>query len=164
MRIVTDSATDTGLLRDSETDANITIVPLRVNLGETSFKDGIDITPDEFYVELEKSDVLPVTSQPSAGEFAKVYREIAKEDPDILSIHISSGLSGTVNSALAAVKMVPEANITIVDTKTLSAAAGWQVWAAVKGMKLGWSKEKILAKLKEVAVATSTLYTLNDLK
>jgi DegV family protein with EDD domain len=135
-----------------------------VNLGETSYQDGIDIEPDEFYVELEKCDVLPVTSQPSAGEFAKVYREIAKKDPDILSIHISSGLSGTVNSALAAVKMVPEANITIVDTKTLSVAAGWQVWAAVKGLKLGWSKDKILAKLKEVAAATSTLYTLNDLK
>ncbi len=164
MKIVTDSATDTGLLHDSYTDANITIVPLRVNLGETSYQDGIDIEPDQFYVELEKSDVLPVTSQPSAGEFAKVYRKIAKKDPDILSIHISSGLSGTVNSALAAEKMVPEANITIVDTKTLSAAAGWQVWAAVKGLKLGWSKEKILAKLKEVAAATSTLYTLNDLK
>ncbi|MCD6577036.1 MAG: DegV family protein [Anaerolineaceae bacterium] len=164
MKIVTDSATDTGLLHDSDTSANITIVPLRVNLGETSYRDGVDIKPDDFYVELEKSDVLPVTSQPSAGEFAKVYREIAKTDPDILSIHMSSGLSGTVNSALAAVKMVPEANITIVDTKTLSAAAGWQVLAAVKGVKLGWSKEKILAKLKEVAAATSTLYTLKELK
>lgn len=163
MRIVTDSATDTGLLQDSDVNASITIVPLRVNLGEKNFQDG-DVEPDEFYVELEKSDVLPVTSQPSAGEFAKVYREVAKKDPDILSIHISSGLSGTVNSALAAEKMVPEANITIVDTKTLSAAAGWQVWAAVKGLKLGWSKEKILKKLKEVAGATSTLYTLNDLK
>ena len=148
MRIVTDSATDTGLLHDKDTDANITIVPLRVNIGEKNFQDG-DIEPDEFYIELEKSDVLPVTSQPSAGEFAKVYRAIAKKDPDILSIHISSGLSGTVNSALAAVKMVPEANITIVDTKTLSAAAGWQVWAAVKGLKLGWPKEKILKKLKD---------------
>ena len=62
---------------------------------------------------------------------------MAKKDPDILSIHMSSGLSGTINSALAAVKMVPEANITIVDTKTLSAAAGWQVWAAVKGTEIG---------------------------
>ena len=76
---------------------------------------------------------MPVTSQPSAGEFAELYREIAKEDPEILSIHMSAGLSGTYNSAVAGAEMVPEANITIVDTKTLSAAAGWQVWAAVKG-------------------------------
>jgi len=163
MRIVTDSATDTGLLQDSDVNANVSIIPLRVNLGEKNFQDG-DVEPDDFYVELEKSDVLPVTSQPSAGEFAKVYRKIAKKDPDILSIHLSSGLSGTVNSALAAVKMVPEANITIVDTKTLSASAGWQVWAAVKGLKLGWSKEKILVKLEEVAAATTTLFTLKELK
>jgi DegV family protein with EDD domain len=89
---------------------------------------------------------------------------MAKKDPDILSIHMSSGLSGTINSALAAVKMVPEANITVVDAKTLSAAAGWQVWAAWRGIKLGWTKEKILAKIKEIAAATSTFYTLNELK
>ena len=162
MRIVTDSGTDTQLLQDS--DINIPVVPLKVTIGEKSYRDGVDIKPDDFYAELEKSDVLPITSQPSAGEFAEVYRKIAKEDPDILSIHMSSGLSGTVNSALAAVKMVPEANITVVDTKTLSAAAGWQVWAAVKGLKLGWSKKKILAKLKEIAGATSSLYTLKELK
>ncbi|MCD6356266.1 MAG: DegV family protein, partial [Anaerolineaceae bacterium] len=162
MRIVTDSATDTDLLQDNDID--IPIIPLKVNLGKTVYRDKIDISPDDFYKELEKSKVLPTTSQPSAGEFAEVYRKIAKEDPDILSIHMSSGLSGTVNSALAAVKMVPEANITVVDTKTLSAAAGWQVWAAVKGLKLGWSKDQILEKIKEIADATSSLYTLKELK
>ena len=161
MRILTDSATDTNLLHESEMD--ISIIPLKVSLGETNYRDG-DIKPDDFYPELEKSKILPITSQPSAGEFAEAYRKIAKKDPDILSIHMSSGLSGTINSALAAKKMVPEANITIVDTKTLSAAAGWQVWAAVRGLKLGWTKDKILAKLKEVAAATSTYYTLNELK
>jgi len=162
MRIVTDSATDTDLLQDNDID--IPIIPLKVNLDKTVYRDKIDISPDDFYKELEKSKVLPTTSQPSAGEFAEVYRKIAKEDPDILSIHMSSGLSGTVNSALAAVKMVPEANITVVDTKTLSAAAGWQVWAAVKGLKLGWSKDQILEKIKEIADATSSLYTLKELK
>ncbi|MDO9546917.1 MAG: DegV family protein [Pelolinea sp.] len=161
MRIITDSATDTNLLQDSELD--VSIIPLKVSLGETSYRDG-DIKPDDFYKELEKSTILPITSQPSAGEFAEAYRKIAKEDKDILSIHLSSGLSGTVNSALAAEKMVPEANITIVDTKTVSAAAGWQVWAASRGLKLGWSKDKILAKLEEIAAATSTFYTLNELK
>ena len=161
MQILTDSATDTNLLHESEMD--ISIIPLKVSIGETSYRDG-DIKPDDFYPELEKSSILPITSQPSAGEFAQAYREMAKKDPDILSIHMSSGLSGTINSALAAVKMVPEANITVVDAKTLSAAAGWQVWAAWRGIKLGWTKEKILAKIKEIAAATSTFYTLNELK
>lgn len=162
MRIITDSATDTQLLQDSE--INIPIIPLKVNLGDTVYRDGIDISPDDFYQELEKTGALPVTSQPSAGEFAEIYREIAKEDPEILSIHMSAGLSGTYNSAVAGAAMVPEADITIVDTKTLSAAAGWQVQAAVKGLNLGWSKEMILDKLKEIADATSSLYTLKELK
>jgi len=55
MRIVTDSATDTGLLQDSDVNASIIIVPLRVNLGETAYRDGIDINPDDFYMELEKA-------------------------------------------------------------------------------------------------------------
>jgi len=162
MKIITDSATDTQLLQDP--DINIPIIPLKVNLGEKVFRDGVDVSADEFYIELEKSDKLPVTSQPSAGEFAELYRELAKTDPDILSIHMSSGLSGTYNSAVAGAEMVPEANVTIVDTKTLSAAAGWQVWAAVKAMKLGWSKDRILAKLSEIAEATSSFYTLKELK
>jgi len=162
MKILTDSATDTQLLQDS--DINIPIIPLKVNLGDTVYRDGIDITPDDFYIELQKSSVLPVTSQPSAGEFAELYRKLAKDDPEILSIHMSSGLSGTYTSAVQGAALVPEANVTIVDTKTLSAAAGWQVWAAVKGLKLGWTKEQILAKMKEIADATFSLYTLKELK
>ena len=162
MQIVTDSATDTHLLE--EKDLDIHIVPLKVTLEEKSYRDGIDITPDDFYRVLESSSGLPVTSQPSAGEFAEIYRELAKKDPDILSIHISSGLSGTVNSALAAREMVPEANVTVVDTKTLSGAAGWQVQAALWGVRAGWPLEKIQKKLKDIADAAYSLYTLKELK
>jgi DegV family protein with EDD domain len=162
MRIVTDSATDTELLKESGID--IPVVPLRVKLGDKEYRDKTDLTPDEFYELLEKTGELPITSQPSPGEFAEVYRKIAKDDNDILSIHMSSGLSGTYNSAVLAAEMVPEANITVVDTKTLSAAAGWQVIAAVRGLNQGWTKEKILAKMNEIAEATSSFYTLKDLK
>jgi DegV family protein with EDD domain len=162
MQIVTDSATDTHLLE--EKDLGIHIVPLKVTLDEKSYRDGVDISADKFYEVLEASGGLPVTSQPSAGEFAELYRELAKKDPDILSIHISSGLSGTVNSAILGAEMVPEANVTVVDTKTLSGAAGWQVMAAVKAVRAGWSLEKILQKMKEIADATYSLYTLKELK
>lgn len=162
MKIVTDSATDTELLQDSGID--IPVVPLRVKLGDKEYRDKIDLSPDEFYALLEETGKLPVTSQPSPGEFAEVYRKIAKDDPEILSIHLSSGLSGTYNSAVLAAEMVPEADVTVVDTKTLSAAAGWQVWAAVRGLNQGWTKEKILAKMKEIADATSSIYTLKDIK
>lgn len=162
MQIVTDSATDTHLLE--EENLGIHIIPLKVNLDNNSYRDGIDISADGFYQILSSSHGLPVTSQPSAGEFAELYRDLAKKDSDILSIHISSGLSGTVNSAIAASKMVPEANVTVVDTKTLSGAAGWQVMAAVKAVRAGWPLDKILVKLKEIADATYSFYTLKELK
>jgi DegV family protein with EDD domain len=98
------------------------------------------------------------------GEFAEMYRKVAKEDPDILSIHMSSGLSGTVDSARAAVELVPEANITIFDTKTLSGVSGWSVAVAFNAIKAGWSKERILAKLEEIAASAHTFYTLKELK
>jgi DegV family protein with EDD domain len=107
---------------------------------------------------------MPSTSQPSAGEFAEVYRQLAAEDPDILSIHMSSGLSGTFNSAQAGARMVPEANITLVDTKTLSAAAGWQVEAAVRAGGAGWSKEQILDLMEAIGRATDSAYTLKELR
>lgn len=162
MQVVTDSATDTHLLEDKGLD--ISIVPLKVTLDEKTYRDKIDISADKFYELLEKSGGLPITSQPSAGEFAEVYRNLAKKDPDILSIHMSSGLSGTVDSARAAAALVPEANVTVVDTKTLSGSSGWQVQAAVKAIKDGWSLDRILEKLQAISAASYSFYTLKELK
>ncbi len=162
MQIVTDSATDTQMLKIK--DLKVKIVPLKVALGEKSYRDGIDIGADDFYKELESNTALPTTSQPSVGEFAEVYRQAAKTDPDILSIHLSSGLSGTVDSARAAAKLVPEANVTVYDTKTLSGVSGWQVAVAFNAIKAGWSREKILAKLEEITANSHTFYTLKELK
>ena len=88
--------------------------------------------------------VFPSTSQPSPGEFADLYRRLAASDPDILSIHISSGLSGTCGAARAGAAMVPEAKVTIIDSKTLSGAQGWQVEAAARAVKAGWPLARIL--------------------
>jgi DegV family protein with EDD domain len=96
--------------------------------------------------------------------FAEVYRRTAATDPDILSIHISSGLSGTYGAARAGAALVPEANVTHVDTKTLSAAAGWQVEAAGRALKDGWSLQQVLALLARIGAATESIYTLNELK
>src|SRR5690606_9619448 len=88
------------------------------------------------------SDVCSSDLLPSAGEFAEISREIARTDPDIPSVHISAGLSGTVNSARQAAEMVQEANITVFDTMTLSGAEGWQVEAAGRAAKAGGTREK----------------------
>jgi DegV family protein with EDD domain len=164
MQIVTDSGTDVCLSPQEATELNIHTVPLVVTLDNQSYREGIDIQPTEFYPLLAATDSLPVTSQPSAGDFAELYRQLAVTDADILSVHITSGLSGTFNSAQAGAEMVPEARVTHVDTKTLSAAAGWQVEAAARAAKAGWAKEQILGLLERIGAASDSLYTLSELK
>ena len=164
MQIVTDSGTDLCLPPEQVAELNIHVVPLIVTLEGKSYREGVDIQPDEFYRLLAAVESLPITSQPSAGDFAEVYRRLAATDPDILSIHISSGLSGTVNAARVGAEQVPEASVTIVDTKTLSAAAGWQVEAAARALKAGWLKEQVLALMERIGAASDSIYTLNELK
>jgi len=164
MQIVTDSGTDVTLPPDQMAEMHVHVVPLIVTLEGKSYREGVDIRPDEFYRLLAASDSLPITSQPSAGEFAEIYRRLAVSDPDILSIHMSSGLSGTFNAAQAGAELVPEANVTHVDTKTLSAAAGWQVEAAARALRAGWAKERILAFMERIGAASESMYTLRELK
>lgn len=164
MQIITDSGTDLYIPTEQVTELGIYIVPLVVTLDGKSYREDVGIQPDEFYQLLAASDSLPSTSQPSVGDFAETYRRVAATDPDILSIHMTSGLSGTVNSAKAGAELVPEANVTIVDTKTLSAAAGWQVIEAARALRAGWSKEQVLALMERIGDASDSIYTLKDLQ
>lgn len=164
MQIVTDSGIDLLLPPEQVAALDIHVVPLVVTLDGKSYREGVDIQADEFYRLLAATDSLPATSQPSAGVFAEMYRRLAVDDPDILSIHMTSGLSGTFNAAQAGARLVPEANVTLVDTKTLSAAAGWQVEAAARAVKAGWPLDQILALLERIGEASDSAYTLKDLK
>jgi len=164
MQIVTDSGTDYRLAAENDPNLNVHQVPLSVTISGHTFQDGADSSHADFYRLLEESSALPTTSQPSAGDFAALYKKLSATDPEILSIHMSSGLSGTYNSALAGAEMVPEAHVTVVDTKTLSVGSGWQVVAAARAARAGWPKEKILAALQKISDASNILFTLNDLK
>ncbi|MEO8397476.1 MAG: DegV family protein, partial [Chloroflexota bacterium] len=97
-------------------------------------------------------------------DFADVYRKLAQTDPDILSIQVSSGLSGTINAARLGAQTVPEAKVTFFDTKTLSGAQGWHVEAAARAINAGWDLKRILAMLESISAATDTIYTLAMLK
>lgn len=164
MKIVTDSGVDVILPPGQREELGLHVLPLTVTLAGKSYREGMDIEPGELYRLLESTGGLPTTSQPSVGEFAEVYRRLAADDPEILSIHISSGLSGTLNSALAAARLVPEAKITHVDTKTLSVGSGWQVEAAARAARAGWPVERIVALVERVGTAVETTYTLQELK
>jgi DegV family protein with EDD domain len=129
-----------------------------------TYRSGVDLQTDEFYSMLDASNVFPTTSQPSAGDFAELYRSLAAKDKDIISIHLSSNLSGTYNSARLGAEQVPEANITLVDSRTVSGSLGWVVEAVAKAIKAGWSREEIMPLIKLISDKTDIVYTIATLK
>ena len=144
--IVTDS---TAYLPQEYVDSlPIKVIPLTVNWDGKTYRDGIDIKPNEFYTRLSKSNTLPTTSQATVKDFSDVYEQLIKEDYAILTMPISSGISGTVNSAFQAKEMFPKAEIDVIDTKLVSMALGFQVLAAARAAKEGAS----LAEVKKIAI------------
>ena len=164
MQIVTDTGMDMYLPPDQMPEIEIHLIRHAITLDGKTYLSGADIQPEELQKMLMATSSFPTTSQPSAGDFAAMYKTLAASDPDILSIHMSSGLSGTVNAAHAGAQMTPEAHVTIVDTKTLCAAMGWQVAAAARALKAGWPLAQILALIERIGAASDSMYTLDDLK
>ncbi len=164
MKVVVDSGVDLFMTKEQMAELNIHQVPLSVTFKGRTYREGLDITREEFYSMLSESSDFPITSQPSPGLIAETYTAVAATDPDILSVHMSSGLSGTLNAAQLAARLVPQARITLFDTKTLSAASGWQAIAAARAIKLGQSKEQILALMKRISDAADSIYTLKELR
>ena len=112
--LVTDSTCD---LPDSVVkEKNITVIPLNVHFGEETFLDGIDLQSNEFFEKLSTSEIHPQTSQPSVGRFVKTYNDLLKKHDSILSLHISSKLSATYNSALQAQKEIGNEKIKVIDS------------------------------------------------
>ena len=162
MQIVTDRGCD--LSQQQSEGIDIHYVPMLLTLDGKTYSSGVDISSEEFYNLLSQTESFPTTSQPSAGEFARLYRTLAEKDPEILSIHISSGLSGSLDSARAGAAMVPEAKVTFWDTKTLSCPEGWQVEAAARAIKAGWPVERILTLLTKISEKSEGMFTLDTLK
>ena len=139
--IVTDSTAD--LNAEMIQHHNITVVPLNVHFDEEVYKDGVDLTPDEFFVKLEGSPVPPRTSQPSPGDFHQVYNTLLSQGyTGIISIHISKELSGTWQSACIARDMLPQADIQIVDSKSASLGVGLIVLNTAKLIQKGASLDE----------------------
>lgn len=162
MQILTDRASD--LSAQQLERMNVSFVPMHLTLDGKTYSSGEDLSSEQFYDMLLKTDGYPTTSQPSAGLFADLYRKLAQTDPEILSIHVSSGLSGTLNSARAGASMVPEAKVTFWDTKTLSCPEAWQVEVASHALEAGWPLERIFALLEKISARCEGIYTLDTMK
>mgnify|MGYP001335540515 FL=1 len=112
--LVTDSTCD--LPKSVVKDKNIKVIPLNVHFGEETFLDGIDLQSNEFFEKLSTSEIHPQTSQPSVGRFVETYNDLLKKHDSILSLHISSKLSATYNSALQAQKEIGNEKIKVIDS------------------------------------------------
>ena len=162
MKIVTDCAAD---LTNDEIDAlDINVVPLFIQFPEGEVSSS-EITPDDFYQRLKNiAPRIPTTAQPSAGIFTSIYKKLVEIGEDVISIHISSGLSGTIESARLGAAQLPGKLVEMVDSLTLSGGERFQVLAAALGAKAGHKKEKILEKLSKIRAATEVIYTLDTLE
>lgn len=142
---------------------DIRIVPLRVNMEGASLREGQDIDNAEFFRRLRTAKTLPTTSQPPAGEFAAVYRELGQDGGSIVSIHISGNLSGTVAAAEAARRMLPELDIHILDSRITCLGLGFVVWEAAKARAAGRPLADVLARAEEVIQNITAFFMVDDL-
>jgi len=160
IKIVTDSTSD--LDSSIAEDLGITIVPLNVHFGESVFKDGIDLDTDQFFDKLINGNVFPSTSQPSLGEFVDVYKEISQPGDVIISVHVSSKLSGTINSAQQAANTLSgTVDVRIVDTQQVSMTVGLSAVGAAQAAREGKSVEECIAVAESVA-RRSNFFALFD--
>jgi DegV family protein with EDD domain len=160
VRIVTDSTIDVS--KEILDEYEITVVPLSITIDNNTYTDGIDLTPNEFIKMMMESDELPKSSQPPTGKFLEVYDNLSKDGSAIISIHMTNGMSGTMQSAQGAAQM-SAADVTVVDSMFISKALGFQVLEAAKMAKNGSTKEQILQRVEEIRKNTTLYITVDTL-
>ena len=144
---------------------NIRTVPFHIEFGNQSYIEGVDMTYDEFYSRLNQhNEVVPKTQCPSPGEYLKVYQEMLEKFDKIISMHASSKMTGALGSAEVARKMLPEADITIVDSTSDSMILGLYVIQAARAAKAGADVPQILSQVKNEINNTFSLFTTATLK
>jgi fatty acid kinase fatty acid binding subunit len=163
MKIVTDCAAD--MSAEELEELEITQAPLFIQFPDGEVNSA-DLSADDFYNRLEAMrPAIPTTAQPSGGIFAELYRKIGQVEKDILSIHISSGLSGTIHAARDGAEQVKtDANVSFWDTLTLSGGERFQVMAAALGARGNWALHSIQGRLGKIREKTEVIYTLDTLE
>jgi DegV family protein with EDD domain len=163
IKIVTDSTCD--LPQEIIRKYDITVIPAYINFSDGSYLDGVELSRKEFYEKLPSYRTPPTTSAPSIGTFARTYKElIEKGASQILSIHISSTLSGIYNVAVLAAEAVENFVVKTFDAGNLSLGTGLVVEAAAKMAQAGKSLEEIMAKVKDLAARTYTFAALDTIQ
>jgi DegV family protein with EDD domain len=165
------TAENTAIVLDSTADfpgapgrfENFRVVPLYVRFGAESFRDYVEIAPEDFYARLSTTVQLPTTSQPTPGDFLAVYEELARYER-VLVLPIASTLSGTFQSALTAAGLEGSGRVRVIDSRTASAAIAMLALAVQRRLERGTSDEEVDALVERFHREARLLFTVNTLE
>jgi DegV family protein with EDD domain len=161
--IITD--TDASLSADLAAQYGIRQVPILVHFGQETFETGTEIDDVALFERVDREDRLPTTSAPAPGQFAEAYQAAFDEGADsVICFCVSGEVSATYNAAVLACESVPDRDITVVDTRTLSMGQGFITLAAAEAARAGASKDEIISQAKAVGERTYLYAALSTLK
>ncbi len=162
LKVITDSSSD--IPPEIARELDITIVPLYIRFGDEVYRDGVDISPDQFYDRQTHSRFLPQTSTPSPGDFSEVYNRLAAQADNILSIHLSLRYSSAINAAMVAKDYVPAGcKVEVIDSKSVSMGCGLVAMAAAREAKAGAGLEKVKQTVNRTILRTHIVGMIADI-
>lgn len=163
IKVVTDSTCD--LPQEFIEQHEIIVVPVNIQFGNETYRDGVDIDRDTFYRKIDELGIIPTTSQPSVGQFLEVYQKLASQADDIISIHVTGKLSGTCRSAMMAAREVADrVRVHVFDSLAGTSGLGYMALEAARAARAGASVEQILKRLEEIRERMNIFLTLVDLR
>lgn len=160
IKIVTDSSVQ--LTPEEISQHNITVVPLTIMIDNTVYIDGETITRDDFMDEMAAAQNLPKTSQPAVGTFADVFDKLTLDGSEVLAIHMTETISGTVNSSRQAAQ-IAKGKVTVIDSQFTDRAMAFQVLVAAEMAEAGKDMKTILDKLEQVRDNTTLVLGVTNL-
>lgn len=159
--VVTDSTA--YIPKDIQERLHIHMIPLQVIIGNDVYAEEVDLSADEFYERVKQEDKLPTTSQPSVGQFVELFEKLAKEYDEVVSIHLSSGISGTYQGAVSAGEMVEHIKVFSFDSEISCRVQGFYVLEAAQMAQEGKSAAEIIARLEEMKHSVRAYFMVDDL-
>ncbi len=160
IHIVTDSTAD--LKPDVIEKYDLHVVPLTIQIGGKTYLDRVDLEPESFLELMKNSSEMPKSSQPAPGVFKELYDRLGKDGDQILSIHMTGGMSGTVESAKAAAQLT-DSDVTVIDSRYISHALTFQVFEAADMAKAGKPMQDIVARVEQIRLNTKLFVVVDTL-
>ena len=162
IKIITDSTNN--LSPEILERYDIRVAPVSIQFGNETFEENVDIDRELFYRKIEEQGIIPTSSQPTPAWFARFYQELTKQGHSILVITVTSKHSGTYDSAMLAKSMVPEADVEVFDSLSISLGMGWMILEAARAIEANHDRKRVLQRLTEIRDRAKLLITPATLK